>query len=413
MGRPGWQRGHRTRWSRTGGGVVRSAGRVHVAVVGGGILGVSTAANLARRGAHVTLVTDGPLAGGASGRSLSWLNSFGRRSDAYHRLRRAGLARYRDLTRTTDCAGWLRFDGGLAWAAPDDAAEQRDVVDHLRRIGYAVERLTPDEVRERVPGVDARAVPDDGAVLAPDEGWVDLPSLVEHLVTQLVADGGTVVTDARPCRPLLDGDRVSGVRTAAGRRSAGTPSCSRRAPPCRAPSSRSGCGCRTRRPRPCSSGPRRWRRGCGLSSTPRGSRSGRHPAVVSWSTPAGRSARSSGGRTGRTGSGRRRWTGCSARRPPCSPATPPCGPSATAPGPSPSPVTASPSSERCPACGVCTSRSPTAVRPSGSSRATCWRRRCSPAGGTRCWPGSVRSASPDRTTAAAAPVRRPPWVRRP
>lgn len=195
---------------------MRSAGRVHVAVVGGGILGVSTAANLARRGAHVTLVTDGPLAGGASGRSLSWLNSFGRRSDAYHRLRRAGLARYRDLTRTTDCAGWLRFDGGLAWAAPDDAAEQRDVVDHLRRIGYAVERLTPDEVRERVPGVDARAVPDDGAVLAPDEGWVDLPSLVEHLVTQLVADGGTVVTDARPCRPLLDGDRVSGVRTAAG-----------------------------------------------------------------------------------------------------------------------------------------------------------------------------------------------------
>ena len=39
------------------------------------MLGVSTAAQLAERGAAVTLITDGALASGASGRSLSWLNS--------------------------------------------------------------------------------------------------------------------------------------------------------------------------------------------------------------------------------------------------------------------------------------------------------------------------------------------------
>jgi len=47
----------------------------HVVVIGGGILGASTAAHLARGGAQVTLVTAGSLADGASGRSIAWLNS--------------------------------------------------------------------------------------------------------------------------------------------------------------------------------------------------------------------------------------------------------------------------------------------------------------------------------------------------
>ncbi|MEV0384767.1 FAD-dependent oxidoreductase [Nonomuraea sp. NPDC050643] len=41
-------------------------------VLGGGILGVSTAVHLVRGGAEVVLVTEADLAGGASGRSLSW-----------------------------------------------------------------------------------------------------------------------------------------------------------------------------------------------------------------------------------------------------------------------------------------------------------------------------------------------------
>lgn len=70
---------------------------LRAAVVGGGVLGVCVAAELAARGARVTLVTEGPLASGASGRSLSWLNSYDIRSEAYHRLRLAGLDRYRTL----------------------------------------------------------------------------------------------------------------------------------------------------------------------------------------------------------------------------------------------------------------------------------------------------------------------------
>jgi glycine/D-amino acid oxidase-like deaminating enzyme len=42
-----------------------------VAVVGGGVIGVSTAQQLVRAGADVILLTESLLASGASGRSLS------------------------------------------------------------------------------------------------------------------------------------------------------------------------------------------------------------------------------------------------------------------------------------------------------------------------------------------------------
>lgn len=46
-----------------------------IAVIGGGVIGVSCATHLAQAGAAVTLFTDTDWASGASGRSLSWLNA--------------------------------------------------------------------------------------------------------------------------------------------------------------------------------------------------------------------------------------------------------------------------------------------------------------------------------------------------
>ena len=185
-----------------------------VAVLGGGVLGVSTAAHLARRGARVTLLTEAGLASGASGRSLSWLNSYGQRSPEYHRLRMLGLQRYRTLAAT----GYphLRFDGGLGWAAPGEARGHRAAFEHMRSVGYPAEWLRPDEVPERAPGVDRAAVPEEGAVLNPGEGWVDLPSLIGTLAAEVAAAGGSVRTGAGRCEVVVDGDTVTGVRTGPG-----------------------------------------------------------------------------------------------------------------------------------------------------------------------------------------------------
>src|SRR5687768_1951554 len=94
----------------------------HVVVIGAGIFGVSSALHLARLGVDVTIVTDGAPAGGASGRSLSWLNSARRSDTPYYRLRMAGIDRYRTLAATQpQTAAWLRFDGGLTWDADEEA----------------------------------------------------------------------------------------------------------------------------------------------------------------------------------------------------------------------------------------------------------------------------------------------------
>jgi glycine/D-amino acid oxidase-like deaminating enzyme len=99
------------------------------------VLGVSTATQLAERGVAVTLITDGALASGASGRSLSWLNSAADRSPVYHRLRMIGIDRYRTLSAALD-APWLRFDGGLFWG------ERAEAIDaHHRAVGYEVRRV--------------------------------------------------------------------------------------------------------------------------------------------------------------------------------------------------------------------------------------------------------------------------------
>ncbi|MEV6831127.1 FAD-binding oxidoreductase [Amycolatopsis sp. NPDC051102] len=187
-----------------------------VVVVGGGILGISTARHLARAGALVTLLTEGELTSNASGRSLSWLNSAGSRSEEYHRLRIAGIDRYRTLAARQPGVDWLRFDGGLAWLPEDRAPELRQQHEHELAHGYESHFLAPGAVAAAVPGVDPAAVPPTGAVWNPGEGWVDLPSLAEFLVKDFTEHGGHLVTHAGPAEVVTADGAVTGVRTAVG-----------------------------------------------------------------------------------------------------------------------------------------------------------------------------------------------------
>lgn len=149
-----------------------------VAVIGGGVLGVSSAYHLARRGAKVWLVTEGSLASGASGRSLSWLNAAGVRSEYYHQFRMIGIDRYRTLFAREPTLDWLRFDGGLRWGPPEDAQSLRQIHDHEVAHGYDSQLLTRDEIEARIPGINPAAMPASGAIWNPGEGWVDLSSLI-------------------------------------------------------------------------------------------------------------------------------------------------------------------------------------------------------------------------------------------
>ncbi|RWN54223.1 FAD-binding oxidoreductase [Mesorhizobium sp.] len=189
----------------------------HVVVVGAGIFGTSTALHLARLGFDVTIVNDGAPSNGASGRSLSWLNSARRADTAYHRLRLAGIDRYRTLAATRpETASWLRFDGGLTWDADDEANQIASMWQLEQDIGYDSLLLDPAEVGAVTPGIDASAITPQGAIFNPGEGWVDLPSLIDLLLNEFRSRGGKLVQDAGRVRIVATGGRARGVVTAGG-----------------------------------------------------------------------------------------------------------------------------------------------------------------------------------------------------
>jgi glycine/D-amino acid oxidase-like deaminating enzyme len=187
--------------------------QARVAVIGGGVLGVSSAYHLARRGAKVWLVTEGSLASGASGRSLSWLNAAGVRSEYYHQFRMIGIDRYRTLSAREPTLDWLRFDGGLRWGPPEDAQSLRQIHDHEVAHGYDSQLLTRDEIVASIPGIDPAAIPASGAIWNPGEGWVDLPSLINYLISQLVKLDGEVITNAGRASVVIDAGRVAKIMT--------------------------------------------------------------------------------------------------------------------------------------------------------------------------------------------------------
>ena len=184
-----------------------------VAVIGGGVIGVSSACHLARSGAKVYLVTAAALGSGASGRSLSWINAAGIRSENYHQFRMAGIDRYRTLLAREPALGWLRFDGGLRWQRPGESNLLGEIHAHEVAHGYDSRVLTPDDIRARMSGVDESAVPASGAIWNPGEGWVDLPSLINDLANELVHLGGTLVTHAGEASVTVRAGCVTAIKT--------------------------------------------------------------------------------------------------------------------------------------------------------------------------------------------------------
>ncbi|MCG7310714.1 FAD-binding oxidoreductase [Brachybacterium sp. ACRRE] len=184
-------------------------------VLGGGALGVSIATHLARAGARVTLATSGELCDGASGRSLSWLNSAGDRSPAYHALRVLGVDRYRTLFAAGPSRDWLRFTGGLWWG--DEGDREGTHARHADEVarGYDSHLLTRKDVAGVFPGVNAEATAEE-SIWNPGEGWVSLPHLVDHLATELRTLGGTIRTQLGECSLLVEDGRAAGIRDASG-----------------------------------------------------------------------------------------------------------------------------------------------------------------------------------------------------
>lgn len=187
-----------------------------VVVIGAGVYGAAVTAELARRGARVTVVDSGAPAAGTSGATFSWINSNGKQPRAYHDLNIAGMEAHRRLARDVPGSDWYHEGGNLEWTDGDSAQKALSrKVDSVLGYGYEARWLTRDEALRLEPDLNPAELPAAGIAYFPSEGWIEPTRLVGHLLSTAAVD--RVWNDAVTGIDVSAG-LVRAVRLASGRR---------------------------------------------------------------------------------------------------------------------------------------------------------------------------------------------------
>ncbi|HWM64587.1 MAG TPA: glycine oxidase ThiO [Solirubrobacterales bacterium] len=190
-------------------------------VVGGGAIGLACAWRLAQRGGRVAVVEKSSPPAGATRVAAGMLAPVGELAFGESELLKLTLAAaelYPGFVAELEAAsgtstGYVR-QGALHVALDrDEAAELRRVHELQRSLGLGAEWLPPRRCRELEPGLTPAL---NGGVHAPGEGAVDPRALAAALVSALEAEGAELLTGTEVVESLRDGERIAGVRTAAG-----------------------------------------------------------------------------------------------------------------------------------------------------------------------------------------------------
>jgi len=161
---------------------------MRVAVVGGGAVGVTAAAEAAEAGADVVLYERSELAGGSTGRAAGiCYDAYAEDVDAA--VAAEALSRFRELGVLTECPYvWYARDGDGS-----KAAAVREQVPRMREHGRDVTLVDPADLGERYPQLRT----DDVAVaaMAHRAGHVDPTEYVQAMAERALAAGVGVRTD--------------------------------------------------------------------------------------------------------------------------------------------------------------------------------------------------------------------------
>jgi len=189
-------------------------GASDVVIIGGGIIGVSTALFLARQGVRVTLLEKGVVAGEQSSRNWGWIRQQGRDPDE---LPIMVEARRHWMQLAQECGEEIGLrQTGVTYLARTEREMEQFVtfVGVARDHGVDTRLVAPHEVDALVPGMTRRYR---GAMTTPSdmraEPWLAVPALA-RLASRL----GVTIIEHCAARALdLAAGRVAGVWTEAGR----------------------------------------------------------------------------------------------------------------------------------------------------------------------------------------------------
>jgi len=179
-------------------------------VIGGGIVGLSSAYYLAGRGADVTLYEKGSLGTGSTARAAGGIRSQFT-TPVNVKLSLASKRVWNAFEAEFGVDIEYRKNGYLFLARSEAAAEQfRENVRTQRDLGADSEYLSPEEAREHCPGLDAGQFV--AATYNGDDGVAD-PNLAVQGYAGAAREAGVDIRTKTAVTDLLrEGERVVGVR---------------------------------------------------------------------------------------------------------------------------------------------------------------------------------------------------------
>lgn len=183
--------------------------RYDAVVIGGGVLGTSTAFHLAERGLRVAVVERAYPAAGTSGASHAWVWCSTKTPGFYAQFSLASARRYRELEQRCGIDFEYTVTGGLSLIWTDEAWEraEREVAE-LRAAGVDVHLLTAEEAAAKEPLLSPRHIR--GAIYGRDDGHINPFRVVEHF-TRLARERGAdfhFYTEVEGVEPVPGGWRV-------------------------------------------------------------------------------------------------------------------------------------------------------------------------------------------------------------
>ncbi|MEM7017925.1 MAG: FAD-dependent oxidoreductase [Pseudomonadota bacterium] len=187
---------------------------IETLIVGGGIVGCSTAYHLAREGVETLLLERQSLTCGTTWHAAGLMGQL-RATANMTKLARYSLELYHELESRYDAATGLRETGSLALALNDARMEEiLRQASMANQYGIACEELSPEDVSKRWPLLNTQDLV--GALHILQDGQTNPVDTTRALATAARSHGALIREGVAALELLHDGQRVTGVETSEG-----------------------------------------------------------------------------------------------------------------------------------------------------------------------------------------------------
>lgn len=184
-----------------------------VVIIGGGIIGLTAALNLAERDIPVVLLEKGRLAGEQSSRNLGWIRKTSRHDEDVP-LARAADRLWADMAERTGSDVGYRASGIMFLSrTPEQLAVHEAWLDSVSPHSLDSRLLSAADIDRLVPGGQRQWA---GGIYTPSDGRAEPTLAAGAIARAAIARGAVIIEECAVHTLAMAGGRVSGVHTEKG-----------------------------------------------------------------------------------------------------------------------------------------------------------------------------------------------------